>query len=121
MDRSAERAKDQPAGTRPRLMTILLCAAPAILLAVAVLVPFRDKAFTIDDTVFLSEAEHALSDPWHPTAFEAMYRNEVYGMYGIVAILALVLRLLPLGGLVIHGSSQVVDRPVSQPASQQRP
>jgi 4-amino-4-deoxy-L-arabinose transferase-like glycosyltransferase len=51
-------------------MTILLCAAPAILLAVAVLVPFRDKAFTIDDTVFLSEAEHALSDPWHPTAFE---------------------------------------------------
>jgi hypothetical protein len=46
---------------------------------------------------------------WHPTAFEAMYRNEVYGMYGIVAILALVLRLLPLGGLVIHGSSQVLD------------
>jgi hypothetical protein len=46
---------------------------------------------------------------WHPTAFEAMYRNEVYGMYGIVAILALVLRLLPLGGLVIHGSAQVVD------------
>jgi hypothetical protein len=38
-----------------------------------------------------------------------MYRNEVYGMYGIVAILALVLRLLPLGGLVIHGSAQVVD------------
>lgn len=46
---------------------------------------------------------------WHPTAFEAMYRNEAYGMYGIVAILALVLRLLPLGGLVLHGSAQVVD------------
>ena len=46
---------------------------------------------------------------WHPTAFEAMYRNEVYGTYGIIAILALVLRLLPLGGLVVHGSAQVVD------------
>lgn len=46
---------------------------------------------------------------WHPTAFEAMYRNETYGTYGIVAILALVLRLLPLGGLVLHGSAQVLD------------
>ena len=46
---------------------------------------------------------------WHPTAFEAMYRNEVYGTYGIIAILALVLRLLPLGGLVLHGAAQVVD------------
>jgi len=46
---------------------------------------------------------------WHPTAFEAMYHNEVYGTYGIIAILALVLRLLPLGGLVLHGSAQVLD------------
>ena len=46
---------------------------------------------------------------WHPTAFEAMYRNETHGMYGIVAIVALVLRLLPVGGLVLHGSAQVVD------------
>jgi 4-amino-4-deoxy-L-arabinose transferase-like glycosyltransferase len=60
----------QPTGARPGLVTVLLCAAPAILLAVAVLLPFRDKAFTIDDTVFMSEAEHALTDPWHPTAFE---------------------------------------------------
>jgi hypothetical protein len=40
---------------------------------------------------------------WHPAAFEAMYRNETYGTFGIVAIMALVLRLLPLGGLVLHG------------------
>lgn len=46
---------------------------------------------------------------WHPTAFDAMYRNEVYGSYGIVVILALVLRLLHSNGLVIHGSAQVVD------------
>ena len=46
---------------------------------------------------------------WHPTAFEAMYRNEVYGSYGIIVILALVLRLLHEGGLVMHGSAQVVE------------
>lgn len=46
---------------------------------------------------------------WHPTAFARMYRNESYGMYGIAALIALVLRLLPLGGLVLHGSAQVLD------------
>ncbi len=50
-----------------------------------------------------------LNFEWHPTAFEALYRNEVYGTYGIVAILALVLRLLHLDGFVMHGSAQVVD------------
>jgi hypothetical protein len=43
---------------------------PALLLAALVLVPFLDKSFTIDDTVFLFEARHALTDPLHPTAFE---------------------------------------------------
>jgi hypothetical protein len=46
---------------------------------------------------------------WHPTAFDAMYCRQPYGHYNIVAILALVLRLLPIGGLFLHGSSQVVD------------
>lgn len=46
---------------------------------------------------------------WHPTAFDAMYRDKPYGPYNITAILALVLRLLPLGGLVLHGSAQVID------------
>lgn len=39
------------------------------LVATLVLVPFLGKAFTIDDTVFLFEAKHALTDPLHPTAF----------------------------------------------------
>lgn len=46
---------------------------------------------------------------WHPTAFRKMYHNEEAGPYGIIAILALVLRLLPLEGFVMHGASQVVD------------
>lgn len=46
---------------------------------------------------------------WHPSAFSAMYEREFYGPYGIIAILALVLRLLHVGGFVLHGSAQVVD------------
>jgi len=46
---------------------------------------------------------------WHPTAFDAMYRNEAYGSYGIIVILALVMRLLHAEGLVLHGAAQVVD------------
>lgn len=44
-------------------------ALPAIALAALLLVPFFDKAFTIDDTVFLAQARHVLVDPFHPTAF----------------------------------------------------
>jgi len=49
---------------------VLRSAAPALLLATIILIPFLNKAFTIDDTVFLFEARHALMDPLHPTAFD---------------------------------------------------
>jgi hypothetical protein len=52
---------------------LLQNSAPAVLLAIAVLVPFADSAFTIDDTLFLEQASHALSDPLHPTAFETVW------------------------------------------------
>jgi hypothetical protein len=56
------------------------------------------------------EAPYArLRFDWHPFAFDEMYHNEVYGRFGIVAILALVLRLLHLDGLVMHGSAQLVE------------
>ncbi|MFA6092730.1 MAG: hypothetical protein WCU88_11825 [Elusimicrobiota bacterium] len=44
--------------------------APGIILAVLLLAPFCNKAFTIDDTLFLRQAQHLLRDPLHPTAFE---------------------------------------------------
>lgn len=46
----------------------LRSALPAILLAAAVLVPMAGKAFTIDDPLFLRQAQHALGDPLHPTS-----------------------------------------------------
>ncbi len=50
--------------------TVLWSALPALLLSSLVLIPFFNKAFTIDDPVFLFEARHVLVDPLHPTAFE---------------------------------------------------
>jgi hypothetical protein len=41
-----------------------------MLLATFFLLPFINKAHTIDDTTFLFQAEHVLKDPLHPTAFE---------------------------------------------------
>lgn len=54
-------------------VSTLRTAAPAILLAAILLAPFAHKAFTIDDTVFLLEAEHVREDPLHPTAFDIVW------------------------------------------------
>jgi Dolichyl-phosphate-mannose-protein mannosyltransferase len=54
----------------PSLRLAALCAAPAALVALAVLLPFLKKAFTSDDVTYLLEARHVLVDPVHPTAFD---------------------------------------------------
>ena len=66
-----------PASTGPGSATItftaLRHALPGALIAVMVLVPFLDKAFTMDDHVFMFSAVHATVDPLHPTAFEMVW------------------------------------------------
>src|SRR6476469_216808 len=54
----------------------LRSALPAILLAVIALAPFCAKAFTIDDTLFLRQAEQAVIDPWHPTSFDVVWTEK---------------------------------------------
>jgi hypothetical protein len=54
-----------------------MLAAPAMLLACAVLLPFLGKAYTSDDHVFLKQAEHLLRDPLHPTAFDLVSYDDV--------------------------------------------
>lgn len=56
---------------------VLKSAVPAVLVAVIVLVPFLDKAFTIDDTTLMMMAEHALLDPLHPAAFEIAWDRDM--------------------------------------------
>lgn len=55
--------------------TTLRAALPALVLATLALVPHLGKAFTIDDTVFMRQAMHALADPLHPTAFDMVWRH----------------------------------------------
>ncbi len=51
---------------------ILAAAWPALLIASLILLPWLNKAHTTDDTTFLLMADHVLTDPLHPAAFEMM-------------------------------------------------
>jgi len=57
---------------------LLRSAGPALVLAGLALLPFHNKAFTIDDTLFLQQAQHVLVDPWHPTAFDVVWTEHPY-------------------------------------------
>jgi hypothetical protein len=56
-------------------MTTARLAAPAIVLAGILLLPFLDRPFTIDDPLFMREAAHALVDPLHPADFEQVWNT----------------------------------------------
>jgi hypothetical protein len=51
----------------------LRCGAIGAVLAAVVLLPFLSKAFTIDDPLFLRQAEHVKVDPLHPSAFSMVW------------------------------------------------
>ena len=48
-------------------------AAPAIVLASLLLLPFLDRPYTLDDPLFMRAAGHALVDPLHPANFEQVW------------------------------------------------
>ncbi len=56
---------------------VAVSAAPAVVIAFAVLLPFLGKAFSIDDVTFLLQAKHVLEDPLHPTAFDMVFHGVV--------------------------------------------
>jgi hypothetical protein len=53
----------------------LRTAAPAMVLAAILLLPFLNKPFTIDDPIFLGAAQHVLTDPLHPADFEQVWNT----------------------------------------------
>jgi hypothetical protein len=76
---------------------ILRYAAPGILVTVLCLLPFLQKAFTIDDPFFLSEAHQALLTPLTPAATELCWDNVGYprplraiGPTGVIMAYALI-------------------------------
>lgn len=48
-------------------------AWPSMALAALVLLPFLNTPFTIDDPLYLREAQHVLVDPLHPQAFSMVW------------------------------------------------
>lgn len=80
--------------------TALRSAVPGIVLAVLVLAPFFDKAFTMDDTLFMLQARQAVADPLHPTAFDVVWDEvpkRVSGMSGPIMAWLLVPSVLLSG------------------------
>ncbi len=65
------------ADARPRVFTALVCAWPAMVLAAILLAPFLGTPFTIDDPIYLREAQHVLEDPLHPQEFNIVWDLEV--------------------------------------------
>lgn len=59
------------------IRTLARAAALPVILAALALAPFLDKAFTIDDALFLFQARHAMADPLHPTAFSIAWNEDV--------------------------------------------
>jgi hypothetical protein len=60
--------------------TVLVCAWPALVLATVCLLPFLNKAFTIDDPEFLGIAQQVLKSPLHPTNFDICWNLVPYCM-----------------------------------------
>jgi hypothetical protein len=56
-----------------KLLSALVSATPAMVLATVLLVPFLNTPFTIDDPLYLREAQNALVDPLHPQAFNMVW------------------------------------------------
>jgi len=50
--------------------SVLLCSLPALILSAACLLPYLNKAFTIDDPVFLLQAQQISRAPLHPMALD---------------------------------------------------
>jgi hypothetical protein len=53
----------------------LRLAAPGIILASLLLLPFLNRPFTIDDPLYLRAAEHVLRDPLNPASFELIWNT----------------------------------------------
>src|SRR5262245_3897080 len=62
----------------------VVTALPAIAVVWALLLPFLGKAYTIDDPLFLKQAQHATVDPLHPTAVTVVWSDRPQRMSEIM-------------------------------------
>ncbi len=59
-----------PAKARKTLPQSLVLASPAIALAILLILPFLNKAYTIDEPMDLIESAQVMRDFWHPLHFD---------------------------------------------------
>ncbi len=59
-----------PAKASRKLPQLLVLASPAILVALLLILPFLNKAFTIDEPMDLIESAQIMRDFWHPLHFD---------------------------------------------------
>src|SRR5215471_6038908 len=55
---------------------IFLCALPALILSAACLLPYLSKAFTIDDPVYVLQAQLVRKEPLHPMALDICWVSD---------------------------------------------
>ncbi len=76
MNSATEATAAPPGGHETQVSRAILLPWRALALAAVVLLPFLHKAYTIDDPVFLREAQNVLTNPLHPSAFEMVWASE---------------------------------------------
>jgi hypothetical protein len=67
------------------MVRVLRAAWPSLVVIVLALAPFLDKAFSIDDTLFLRVAEHSLMEPLSPMAFTYTWSDHSERMSELLA------------------------------------
>ena len=55
---------------------IFLCSLPALILSAACLLPYLGKAFTIDDPVYVLQAQLVRNEPRHPLALDICWGSD---------------------------------------------
>lgn len=78
----------------------------AMAIALAVLLPFLRKAYTIDDVTFLLQAQHLLKDPGHPTAFVMIFHGQPMRLSGAL-VSGPVMSMLLLPAVLAGGAEWV--------------
>ena len=62
--------------SEPSHRSIFLCSLPALILSATCLLPYLNKAFTIDDPVYVLQAQQVRKQPLHPMALDICWTED---------------------------------------------
>ena len=76
-------------------------------LVLCALLPFLNKAYTIDDTLFLLQAQQAIKDPLHPTAFDVVWDKNVWMRCSAIMPSGPVMAFLLIPAILLDGAEWI--------------